>query len=155
MRYVGDQISLLEKLLNKIKINLQTDCWEWQAATNNVGYGFIRDGNKMRTAHRVSYEQHVGPIPLGKIVCHTCDNPKCINPAHLWLGTMKDNLMDMIKKGRANYRTKGTINEVKRISCEHCGKTDIAVNVYGRCHGDKCKDKPGEINNTSTESSIK
>ena len=83
-RYVGDtKLPLLNKLLNKIVVNPVTDCWEWQAGTNNIGYGMIRDGSKMRTAHRVSYEEHNNvQIPIGKCVLHTCDNTKCVNPDH-------------------------------------------------------------------------
>jgi hypothetical protein len=51
-------------------------------------------------AHRASWQIHYGPIPTGAIVCHSCDNPKCVNPIHLWIGTQRDNLLDAIKKGR-------------------------------------------------------
>ena len=142
-RYIGHHLlSLKQKLLNKMIVNPQTQCWEWQAATNNIGYGFIRADGKMRTAHRVSYEQHIGPIPAGKIICHSCDNKKCINPDHLWAGTVMENMRDMINKGRANKRTKGDGFRLPRTSCEHCNNNDIPINIYARNHGDKCKHKP-------------
>jgi hypothetical protein len=131
--------SLKERLLKKIKVNQITDCWEWQAAVNNIGYGFIRDKTKMRTAHRVSYEQHIGPIPSGKNVCHTCDNPKCVNPDHLWVGTVKDNMQDKVRKGRNGTGMLG--RKHKLASCNHCGVIK-PVNIIGREHNDKCKDKP-------------
>ena len=146
------ELTLLEKLLSKIKINDQTGCWEWTAATNNTGYGFIRDGKKMRTTHRVSYEEHKGPIPKGMSVCHTCDNPKCVNPDHLWLGTTLDNIRDMISKGRSRFMNTAKNFKQRRVDCEHCGKTNIAINVYGRCHGDKCKSRQFGLNNTSSGS---
>jgi HNH endonuclease len=128
------------------KINEQTDCWIWQGGTNNIGYGFIRDGKRMRTAHRVSFEIHNHQkIPKFMCVCHTCDNPLCVNPDHLWLGTRKQNYDDMVNKGRANSfggkTRKGTKH--KRLTCTHCQR-DIAVNVFTRYHGDMCKHKPKE-----------
>jgi hypothetical protein len=140
-RYPGcNKLSIKERLLNKIKVNEVTDCWEWQAASNNIGYGFIRDEGKMRTAHRVSYEQHIGPIPQGKQVLHTCDNPKCINPAHLWVGTVKDNMQDKVRKGRSN--SIGMLGKKhKLVPCEHCGVIK-PVNILAKFHNDKCKHKP-------------
>lgn len=77
-------------------------CWEWTGATK-AGYGkFAMSGAQPSMfAHRVSYESAYGAIPAGKHVCHRCDNPLCIRPDHLWLGTPKENMWDAIRKGRA------------------------------------------------------
>ena len=64
------------------------------------GYGRMTDGERLRDAHRLSFEVNKGPIPEGKDVCHHCDNPGCIEPVHLWAGTKKENTADMIRKGR-------------------------------------------------------
>lgn len=71
-------------------------CWEWAGATNSSGYGSYG----MRLAHRVAFELYKSQIPDGASVCHTCDNRKCVNPDHLWLGSRKDNMRDCIQKGR-------------------------------------------------------
>jgi len=81
-------------------VRLGTDeCWIWTSTTDSDGYGKIRVTGKQRAAHRVSWALANGREP-DLCVCHSCDNPKCVNPNHLWLGTQADNLRDMIAKGR-------------------------------------------------------
>lgn len=75
-------------------------CWEWQASLGNHGYGQLTFRQQKFTAHRVSWELHFGSIPDGLCVLHRCDNRKCCNPNHLFLGTRKENLQDMTDKGR-------------------------------------------------------
>jgi hypothetical protein len=75
-------------------------CWLWTGAKDYDGYGQISVSGKSARAHRVSYEDKHGTIPLGAVLCHHCDNPSCINPDHMFLGTNADNVADKISKGR-------------------------------------------------------
>lgn len=86
-----------DKRLSPLEYLIMDECWIWQRAKDKNGYGKI--DNKM--AHRIYYEKFVGKIPKGILVCHGCDKPSCVNPEHLFLGTQKDNVADMYKKGRA------------------------------------------------------
>lgn len=77
-------------------------CWLWQAGVDSAGYGQLRnESGRLVMAHRASYELAHGPIPPGQLVCHACDTPRCVNPAHLFLGTPLDNAVDMVAKGRS------------------------------------------------------
>ena len=75
-------------------------CWEWIGCVGDSGYGQGGTRNNRYSAHRFSWELHYGEIPNGLLVCHHCDNPSCVNPKHLFIGTQKDNINDMDKKGR-------------------------------------------------------
>lgn len=79
-------------------------CWLWSGHILNtgMGYGQIKVGKKIKQAHRYAYEQFVGPIPSGMNICHRCDVPHCVNPAHLFAATQKENVADMHRKGRSN-----------------------------------------------------
>lgn len=86
---------------------LENGCWMYIGGWNTKNYGVFWVNGKSRTAHRVAYELYVGSIPDDLSVLHTCDNPWCINPKHLFVGTQQDNIDDMISKGRDGFiRTK-------------------------------------------------
>lgn len=92
------------------------ECWIWQGARNVLGYGTLTINCRSFVAHRVAYAIHNGRDPGDLLVCHTCDNPPCVNPAHLWLGTAADNIEDMMSKGR---HPSGVLGQSER--CRFCG----------------------------------
>jgi hypothetical protein len=101
------ELPMRRKLERRIVKDEATGCWIWQGQVNNYGYGVVsyNTPNKRRTAttaHRASYQTFVGRVPMGHVVCHKCDVPRCINPAHLFTGTQQQNIDDMMQKGRGN-----------------------------------------------------
>jgi len=89
------------------KVKKSSGCWEWEAGCHKHGlpYGKFYTNGKTMVAHRVAYELTYGPVPDGLFVCHKCDNPRCVRPDHLFLGTPKDNTRDRDLKGRAAHNT--------------------------------------------------
>lgn len=85
------------------KVDRSGDCWVWKGLLDEHGYGMF---THTRT-HRVAWELEKGPIPVGMLVCHHCDNPPCVRPSHLFLGTQKNNMQDMHAKERAGKRVRG------------------------------------------------
>ena len=97
----------LERFLLYISNSVHPNgCWIWEGLFSHNGYGRFRlTGGKRIPSHRYSYELFKGKIKKGLLVCHSCDNPSCVNPEHLWVGTTKENMQDMCQKGRSYFQT--------------------------------------------------
>ena len=91
-------------------LKIEDGCWLWQGAKKHDGYGLLNRLGKMKLAHRYSWELANGPIPEGKYALHHCDNPACVNPEHMYLGSKKDNARDKILRGRDTTRGEGNIH---------------------------------------------
>lgn len=125
----------------------ESGCWEWIGARHRKGYGKIVGAQGTQYAHRVAWVLKHGPIPDELMVLHRCDNPRCCNPAHLFLGTHADNMRDMVVKGRgrliAKWAARLTESEVLAIRVDARTQRDIAA-AYGVCQNAVGRIKRGE-----------
>lgn len=125
---------LMERFLSKVAKT--ESCWLWTGGKSGRGYGAFRSPDEKK-AHRFSYSRYVGQIPQGLSVCHRCDNPACVNPDHLFVGTHTDNMKDKMSKGRGNHlvgtkhpRSKLTESQVLAIRADNRRQVEIAES-YG------------------------
>jgi hypothetical protein len=104
---------------SKVSIKDPEKCWEWTAALKDNGYGYFRISKElgMISAHKAAYIITNGTVPEGMYVCHRCDNRKCANPNHLWLGSAVENQRDMASKGRNVSPAKVLSDEDKAAIC--------------------------------------
>jgi hypothetical protein len=108
--------TLEQRFWEKVDKRVPDECWLWKGACNPNKYGHLRVGKKEITASRIAWILTNGPIPEGLCVLHSCDNPPCCNPLHLFLGTNLDNVRDKEKKGRGIY-----------VNGERCGMSKLTT----------------------------
>lgn len=124
--------AIKDRFMGKVEIITETGCWIWMASTlkpsakktgNQMPYGCFYIGGKTVSAHRASYLLFNGEIPAGKCVCHVCDTPLCVNPSHLFAGSVKDNVNDMVRKGRSRQSAS---HQFKRGALHHAAKLTLS-----------------------------
>ncbi len=113
----SNPIPIEKRFWSKVNKLTEQECWNWLASRDKDGYGQSYYNSKFIASHRLSWILHYGDIPSKLFVCHTCDNPSCVNPKHLFLGTNSDNMLDMVAKKRNPYR-KGSKHGMSKLN-EH------------------------------------
>lgn len=129
--------SLSDRLMRHVEPDLNGGCWLWSGAMSHRGYGVIKDTGTRRPikAHRASWRSFRGEIPDGQFVCHRCDTPACINPAHLFLGTHADNMADMMRKGRTAVPPINRITNLSEADVHHIRANTMSTRGYSLLYG--------------------
>lgn len=120
--------TLEKRFMRKRGPKLASGCMEWNGYYINSGYGGMRVGKSHTTAHRVAYELHYGKIPVGMEVMHSCDNRRCVNWEHLSLGTHRENVDDMVIKGRQKKSqiSEDDLSDIKMMRSHGMTMSEIA-----------------------------
>lgn len=135
-------VPIAERFWQFVFPNTPDECWEWQSSLSSHGYGQMsagKGGGSPLSAHRISWELHRGPIPPRMFVLHHCDNRRCVNPAHLFIGTCHDNALDASAKGRLRHGeghhaailTEQTVVLCRRLYAAHQASIRALARRYG------------------------
>ena len=141
--------TLEERFWEKVDKKGPDDCWEWMGAKIPRGYGEFSVSGKNKYAHRISWRLTNGPIPKGMCVLHRCDNPSCVNPAHLFLGTNTENMRDRDRKGR---QARGKDHGMAKLTPQDVGEIRkmLAQGVVQRVIAEKYGIARSEISHIKT-----
>jgi hypothetical protein len=138
VKRIPRRLTLRERMAHyTTKLMGEDACWQWYGSLNGTGYARLEFKGKSLFAHRVTWELFNGPIPAGMCVCHRCDNRRCVNPAHLWLGTKGENNADRDRKGRTSRGRERAIASAKLIEAQvieirdAAGKQRDIARAYG------------------------
>jgi len=130
--------TLLKRFWDNVDIKSDDECWEWQGSKTTAGYGLMWWNNELQYCHRLSIEFTGKQIPKRYHACHSCDNPSCVNPNHLFVGTPQDNINDKVFKGRHSFGenhpnarlSDNQVKEIRMLFEDGMWQTDIAK-VFG------------------------
>ena len=128
-------MTVKERILDTIVKDKETGCWNWAGSISRAGRGRLKVKRKVTIASRASYEAFIGDIPDGLFVCHKCDNPLCVNPSHLFVGSAKDNTMDAVSKGRHPKHERHNKAKLTMEKANHIRKREMSANDYADLYG--------------------
>jgi hypothetical protein len=133
-----------DRFFKKVHRSGDGGCWLWTGRKDAKGYGRIAFDGITGRAHRLSFKIFNGSLPLGKVICHSCDNPSCVNPAHLFVGTVSDNAVDSAQKHRNIMQTNPELNhQSAKTHCkrghEYSGENLYTLKPEGR-KGRRCRE---------------
>ena len=124
--------TLLERFNENYSICKETGCWEWTGCFTYSGYGRMMFNYQNYRAHRLSYILHYGEILDEMVICHKCDNKKCVNPEHLFIGTVLDNVKDRVQKGRTARNEKSGLVKLTNKQVEQIRKRKMSLSLMAK-----------------------
>lgn len=131
-------LTTADRFWGKVQVGAPAACWPWAGALSG-GYGMFWVGGRSQHASRVSYAIANGPIPGGLYACHSCDNPRCVNPAHLFLGSQQDNVRDMHNKRRGRESRKTHCPQGHEYSGDNLMFQKSGARFCRTCHNARSK----------------